>query len=115
MKFSKAVILSVAIVSASAFAPAHHQPSSTTTTLLRQSSSAAEETVEAKKFKKDDRLRMMKNPQFYRNGFKEVRPDAEKKLNDEYMSDIVKDLRTSNYVMEKDGVKVYLAKVSRES
>ena len=32
-------------------------------------------------------------------------------VEDEYMSDLVKDLRTSNYVMERDGVKVYLAKV----
>ena len=56
---------------------------------------------------------MMKSPNFHRRGFKEVREGAEKRLEDEYMSDLVQDLKTNNFVMERDGVKVYLAKVSK--
>lgn len=81
----------------------------TSTTLLQ--SSATEEEAATKNTKKEDRLRMMKSDQFHRRGFKEVREGAEQRLEDEYMSPLVKDLKTSNYVMERDGVKVYLAKV----
>lgn len=106
MKFSNAVLLSLAAGSARAFAPV--APRHQQTRLF----STTEKEAETKSSKKDDRLRMMKSDQFHRKGFKEVREGAEKRLENEYMSDLVKDLKSSNYVMEKDGVKVYLAKVS---
>ena len=116
MKFSQAVVLSLAFGGASAFAPVT-RPSVSTGAITLLASAATEEAEQAAAAsagsKKDDRLRMMKSPRFHRRGFKEVRDDAEKRLEDEYMSDLVKDLRTSNYVMEKDGVKVYLAKVRK--
>jgi hypothetical protein len=61
--------------------------------------------------KKDERLRMMKSDRFHRKGFKEVREGVENAMVQQYQSPIVKDLKTSNYLLEKDGVKVYLAKV----
>lgn len=79
---------------------------STSTTALY--STAADEK---KKSKKDDRLRMMKSGQFHRQGFKEVRQDVEKTMEDQFKGRIVEDLRSNNFVMERDGVKVHLAKV----
>jgi 4-hydroxy-3-methylbut-2-enyl diphosphate reductase len=109
MKFSNATVLALALVStATAFQPiavASRQA------VMKLASSAAEVEEPRRVTKKDNRLRMMKSPRFHRRGFKEVREDAEQRLEDEYMSGMVKDLRTSNYVMERDGVKVYLAKV----
>lgn len=61
--------------------------------------------------KKEQRLRMMKSDRFHRKGFKEVRDGVETSMKQQYQSSIVKDLKTSNYLLEKDGVKVYLAKV----
>lgn len=116
MKFSRAAILSLAVGSTTAFMPLADQRYGSGVVTTSQLFSTTEEVAattadERKSYKKDDRLRMMKSEQFHRRGFKEVREDAEKKLEDEYMSDLVKDLKSSNYVMEKDGVKVYLAKV----
>ena len=60
--------------------------------------------------KKNDRLGFMKNPQYHRRGFKDVRPQVEDTMETTYKADLVEDLKTSNYVVEKDGVKMYLAK-----
>ena len=73
--------------------------------------SAVEKETAAKPSKKDERLRMMKSDKFFRQGFKEVREDVEKSMSGQFKSGIVDDLKASNYVMERDGVKVYLAKV----
>ena len=114
MKFtSSAVISALFLVSgAAAFNPSVG-PSSQH---IRQSSalySTAEETAveEKKPSKKDDRLRMMKSEQFYRRGFKEVREDVEDVMEDQFKSKLVDEMKTSNYVVERDGVKVHLAKV----
>lgn len=61
--------------------------------------------------KREERLRMMKSDQYYRKGFKEVRGMVEETMESQFQSDIVKDLKSSNYVMEKDGFKIHLAKV----
>jgi 4-hydroxy-3-methylbut-2-enyl diphosphate reductase len=122
MKFSKAAVLALAVGSTTAFVPLASRPQESSVavrTMTRVFSTTEEEVTEdtssartdGKAYKKDDRLRMMKSERFHRRGFKEVREDAEKRLETEYMSDLVKDLKTSNYVMERDGVKVYLAKV----
>eukprot|EP00522_Entomoneis_paludosa_P018295 CAMPEP_0172451920 /NCGR_PEP_ID=MMETSP1065-20121228/9738_1 /TAXON_ID=265537 /ORGANISM="Amphiprora paludosa, Strain CCMP125" /LENGTH=466 /DNA_ID=CAMNT_0013203891 /DNA_START=312 /DNA_END=1712 /DNA_ORIENTATION=+ len=106
MKFSLSVLLTLSTAAAfqqpQAFRPA--------TWTLQQSTEAAAETTETDKSKKDARLRMMKSDQFHRRGFKEVREQVEGRMVQEYESPLVKELRSSNFVMEKDGVKVYLAK-----
>ena len=53
----------------------------------------------------------MKSDRFYRKGFKEVRDDVEEEMGEQFESEVVKDLKESNYMIERDGVKVYLAKV----
>ena len=62
--------------------------------------------------KKEDRLKFMKSEQFHRRGFKEVRDQVESSIEQQYQSELVDDLKSNNYLIEKDGVKVYLAKVS---
>lgn len=115
MRFtSSAVISALFLVSgAAAFNPSVGRSSQH----IRQSSalySTAEETAvteEKKRSKKDDRLRMMKSDQFYRRGFKEVREDVEDVMEDQFKSKLVDEMKTSNYVVEREGVKVHLAKV----
>ena len=92
-----------------AFQPLPAIPSLHQTTTSLFSTAAEEET--RKKYKKDERLRLMKSDQFFRKGFKEVREDVEDTMQEQFKSEIVDDLKESNYVMEREGVKVYLAKV----
>lgn len=54
---------------------------------------------------------MMKSDNFYRRGFAEVRGDVEAKMGEQFKSEVVDELRTNDFVIERDGVKVYLAKV----
>lgn len=54
----------------------------------------------------------MKSEQFHRRGFKEVRDKVENTITDQYQSEVVDDLKASNYIIERDNVKVHLAKVS---
>jgi len=61
--------------------------------------------------KKQDRLEFMKSDRFHRRGFKEVREKVENVVQEQFQSSLVDDLKSSNYLIEKDGVKVYLAKV----
>ena len=67
--------------------------------------------AEAKGSKKEERRRIMASESFHRKGFKEVRSKVEENMKQEYQSELVKDLKSSNYVMERDGVRVHLAKV----
>jgi 4-hydroxy-3-methylbut-2-en-1-yl diphosphate reductase len=76
------------------------------------SSSVEEEVIEQRKpTKKDKRLGFMQSDNFYRKGFKEVRETVEDVMGSQFKSSTVDELKSSNYVMERDGVKVYLAKV----
>lgn len=52
----------------------------------------------------------MASDSFHRMGFKEVRPQAAETMKKEYQSELVADMKTSNFVMERDGVRVHLAK-----
>ena len=80
--------------------------------MLLQTSLEMSTTEESKTpTKKEDRLRFMKTNQFYRKGFKEVREDVENTMQEQFKSELVDDLKESNYVIERNGVKVYLAKV----
>lgn len=81
---------------------------------LFMSASVEEEVTEKRKpTKKDKRLEFMQSENFYRKGFKEVRESVEDVMGSQFKSTTVNELKSSNYVMERDGVKVYLAKVRR--
>lgn len=116
MKFTNAALLlaCAATTSVSAFAPIQHQRAvSTSTSSLYSTAEKTEGSAGQGSMspKKEDRLNFMKNEQFHRRGFKEVRDQVEQSIEEQYQSDIVDELKSSNYVIEKDGVKVYLAKV----
>jgi 4-hydroxy-3-methylbut-2-en-1-yl diphosphate reductase len=64
--------------------------------------------------KKEDRLNFMKSERFHRRGFKEVRDKVESAVQEQFQSSLVDNLKSSNYVIQKDGVKVYLAKVRQK-
>ena len=116
MKFTVAALLALSATTTSAFQPLSVPRYTTTTTsaLFQSTTTETAETEETRNnSKKDDRLRMMKSGQFHRRGFKEVREEVETRMEGEYQSSLVKDMRGNQYTMEKDGVKVYLAKVCR--
>lgn len=133
MKLSLALsilISSSATVSTTAFAPSAQQTrrafvgqssSSSSLLVLQQSSTpaaaaaaaAAAEDEITKKSKKAERLRFMKSDQFHRQGFKDVREKVETTMGEQFESTLVKDLKSSNYVVERDGVRVHLAKVKK--
>ena len=104
MKIYGAAVLAIAIASVNAFSPASVQQRQTATVLF----STTEESKP--KSKKEGRLGFFKSEKFHRKGFKEVRDDVEDTIKKKYQSSLVDDLKSSNYVIEKDGVKVYLAK-----
>jgi len=123
MKFSSAAVLSaVFFASASGAAAFTTSVGRSTVQPIRPSalystteSTSTAETEERKPTKKDERLRMMKSDQFYRKGFKEVREDVESVMEEQFNSELVDDLKSNNYVIERDGVKVHLAKVRSET
>jgi 4-hydroxy-3-methylbut-2-en-1-yl diphosphate reductase len=88
--------------------------------LLHQSTtstaSSSENDVDASAVgpsKKAERLRFMKSDQFHRQGFKEVRKSVESTMQEQFQSTLVQDLRSNNFVIERDGVRVHLAKVRK--
>mmetsp|Transcript_22019 Transcript_22019/g.33905 ORF Transcript_22019/g.33905 Transcript_22019/m.33905 type:complete len:458 (+) Transcript_22019:274-1647(+) len=60
--------------------------------------------------KKKERLKFMKNEQFHRRGFKEVRDSVEETMEKEYKSEIVDTMKSNEFVLKRDGVTVHLAK-----
>jgi hypothetical protein len=87
-----------------------------TTSLQSTAEVESTEAAESRKpTKKDERLRMMKSDNFYRRGFAEVRQGVEEKMGQQFKSPVVDELRNSNFVIERDGVKVHLAKVCTET
>lgn len=104
MKFTGATVLAIAATTVGAFSP---------NAVVQRSTTALHSTTEdapRPKTKKEGRLGFMKSDNFHRRGFKEVRTDVEDTIHDQYQSSLVDDLKSSNYVIEKDGVKVFLAK-----
>lgn len=104
MKFAGATVLAIAATTVGAFAPK---------AIVQRSANVLYSTTEETpkpKTKKEDRLSFMRSEQFHRRGFKEVRKEVESTIQDQFQSPLVDDLKTNNYVIEKDGVKVYLAK-----
>ena len=118
MKFSSSAVLSAILLAPGAAAFTTSSVGRSAVTNARQSAlySTTESTtstsdLDRKPTKKDERLRMMKSDQFYRKGFKEVRSDVEDVMEEQFKSELVDDLKSNNYVIERDGVKVHLAKV----
>ena len=62
--------------------------------------------------KKAERLEFTRNPQYHRRGFKAVRPEVEAEMATTYKSELVESFKTkdANYRVEKQGVRIYLAK-----
>lgn len=111
MKFTTAAVLGLsAFNGVQAFQPISVRTLSTTSSRTQLHSTQAGMSK-----KKEDRLNFMKSEQFHRRGFKEVRKQVEDTIQDQFQSELVDDLKSSNYVLEKDGVKVYLAKVCKFS
>lgn len=109
MKFTSAALFTI-LASCDAFQPSVVKPGlPKKNTALFQSTEAQQERSATKK---EDRLRMMKSPQFYRKGFKEVREQVESDMEQQFQAPIVKELKDNNYLIDRDGVKVHLAKVS---
>ncbi len=112
MKFTSATLLVVAASApfgAQAFQPATIRTLSSS--LYSTSTTETQEQPTGMSKKKEDRLSFMKSDQFHRRGFKEVRNQVEASIQEQFQSPLVNDMKTSNYLIEKDGVKVYLAKV----
>jgi 4-hydroxy-3-methylbut-2-enyl diphosphate reductase len=116
MKFSAPSILAVAALSTKshAFSPSHFHRISSPTSIHMSSTEATSvddtSSTRTMSTKKEKRLQYMKSPSFYRQGFKDVRPAVEKSMEAQFKSPLVDELKSSNYVIEKDGVKVHLAK-----
>jgi 4-hydroxy-3-methylbut-2-enyl diphosphate reductase len=104
-----ALALSLLAASTEAFAPPHMR-SRTALNGLKMSTTQAEQEERART-KKEERLRFMKNEQFHRKGFKEVREGVEKTMGTQFESELVEQFKTNDFVIERDGVKVHLAKV----
>jgi 4-hydroxy-3-methylbut-2-en-1-yl diphosphate reductase len=117
MKFTSTVVAVLALASVSnAFVPAsllsNSLAKSEQINYHFMSSSVEEEVTEKRKAtKKEKRLEYMQSDKFYRKGFKEVRESVENVMGSQFKSSTVDELKSSNYMMERDGVKVYLAKV----
>lgn len=92
-----------------AFAPSGKAFTHVSSTAI-SSTQSEQEIEEVKLSKKAKRLQFMKSPQFYRNGFKEVRQDVEEVMQDQFKSSVVDDLKSNEFVMQKNGVTVHLAK-----
>jgi 4-hydroxy-3-methylbut-2-en-1-yl diphosphate reductase len=73
--------------------------------------SSSENDVTTEPSKKAERLRFMKSDQFHRQGFKEVRKAVESTMQEQFQSSLVQDLRSNDFVIERYGVRVHLAKV----
>lgn len=71
---------------------------------------SSEVETPTKKSKKVKRAELMRSPQFYRNGFKEVRKEVEDTMQKQFKSSLVDTLKSNMYTIEKDGVRVHLAK-----
>jgi 4-hydroxy-3-methylbut-2-enyl diphosphate reductase len=107
MKLTTAVTLLASITTVSAFAPSFS--SARVSSSLHMSETTDTATPEQKLSKKNQRLQFMKSDQFYRNGFKEVRQEVEGTMEEQFKSKLVDELKSNQYVIERDGVKVHLA------
>ena len=110
MKFSTSSVVAIAALagSAAAFAPSA-QSLNRITSSLSMSTEVAEESKK-RVTKKEKRLQFMKTETFHRRGFKDVREGVEKSMEEQLKSQLVDELTSNDFVLERDGVKVFLAK-----
>lgn len=111
MKFAASAVLAMGAVGVSAFQPISTSPSLAATSA--RSTELYSSQLSSMSKKKEERLNFMRSDQFHRRGFKEVRKDVEDAMEEQYQSDLVQEMRSSNFVVQKDGVKVFLAKVGQ--
>lgn len=97
---------------ADAFVPASLRARALVTPLHVASSTDEATAADKPKSKKAERLEFMKSGSFHRRGFKEVREGVEQTMEKEYNSALVAEMRSNDHIIERDGVTVYLAKVS---
>ena len=100
MKFSVASVLAVAALApmgSNAFAPSYSRhvvpragPLSVSAT---EESTSSADTEERKPTKKEKRLQYMKTDTFHRKGFKEVRENVEKSMEEQFKSSLVDELK----------------------
>mmetsp|Transcript_11581 Transcript_11581/g.21659 ORF Transcript_11581/g.21659 Transcript_11581/m.21659 type:complete len:467 (+) Transcript_11581:433-1833(+) len=117
MKFTSITVTSAILATtqtASAFSPnaflfpsTHHHQHGPHDFQLQMSETTQEET--ARVSKKQKRLEFMKSPQFHRNGFKEIRSEVEGTMNQQFKSSVVDEMKSNQFVMDREGVKVHLA------
>lgn len=114
MKFSTAAVMAIGFLATNAngfvVTKIASEKAPCGSSMLKMSSSTTDKKDAATPTKKEERLRMMKSEQFYRKGFKDVREQVEDTMQKQFKSTMVDELKENNYVIEKDGVKVYLAK-----
>jgi 4-hydroxy-3-methylbut-2-enyl diphosphate reductase len=107
MKFSSAAVSAIFLLvgpySSDAFSPTVQGRHHVSTTELCSS-------IEKVRRKKEDRLGFMKNPQYHRKGFLDVRPKVADTMGEHYTADLVENLKSNNYMVERDGVTTSLAK-----
>jgi 4-hydroxy-3-methylbut-2-en-1-yl diphosphate reductase len=110
MKFSTSSVVAIAALagSAAAFAPSA-QSLNRITSSLSMSTEVAEESKK-RVTKKEKRLQFMKTESFHRRGFKDVREGVEKSMEEQFKSQLVDELTSNDFVLEREGVKVFLAK-----
>lgn len=112
MKFSTAAFTLLAAVSSvtafsshNAFIRSSIRPSESVE--LRMSETTEEEKKELSK--KGKRLKFMKSDQFYRTGFKDERKQVKEDMDSQFQSTIVDELKTNEFVIDREGVRVHLA------
>lgn len=108
MKYSSAALSAVFFLGSTCDAFSPVAPKNAQSTALFSTTEPSKMAGMSKK--KEDRLNFMKNPQFHRRGFKTVRPKVEETMEKQYKAGVVEDLKSNNFVMDREGVKVYLAK-----
>ncbi len=109
MKFSTSSVVAIAALAGSAAAFAPSAPSlNRITASLSMSTEVAEENK--KVTKKEKRREFMNSEAFHRRGFKDVRDGVEKSMEEQFKSQLVDELRSNDFVIERNGVKVHLAK-----
>jgi len=114
MKFTTASVVAIAALVSTgghAFTPSAQTAATRRAVLLSMSTTEAAPTEPKKNpTKKEKRLQYMKEDTFHRRGFKAVRENVENAMDEQFKSELVDELRTNDFVVQKDGVKVHLAK-----
>ena len=113
MKFTTASVVAIAALVSTgghAFTPSAQSATRRAVHLSMSTTEAAPTEPKKNPTKKEKRLQYMKEDTFHRRGFKGVRENVENAMDEQFKSELVDELRTNDFVVQKDGVKVHLAK-----